>query len=192
MESFRMTSALRQRLQDVQVLVCDVDGTLTDGSVTFTANGDEHKTFNVHDGLGISVAIRHGLNIVFMTGRRSQMVERRATELGLTVVLQGISNKRDAIEAMAASMNIAMDAIAYIGDDLNDVPAMERAGFVFAVNDASEYVRGNADYVVSKRGGHGAVREAIELILDAKIGMATVIDEYIKTANSMSIKPFAQ
>ena len=192
MESFRMTSALRQRLQDVQVLVCDVDGTLTDGSVTFTANGDEHKTFNVHDGLGISVAIRHGLNIVFMTGRRSQMVERRATELGVTVVFQGIANKREAIETMANSMNLTMDAIAYIGDDLNDIPAMEQAGFVFAVNDASEYVRGNADYVVSKRGGHGAVREAIELILDAKIGMATVIDEYIKRANSMAIKPFAQ
>ena len=192
MESFRMTSALRQRLQDVQVLVCDVDGTLTEGSVTFTANGDEHKTFNVHDGLGISVAIRHGLNIVFMTGRRSQMVERRATELGVTVVFQGIANKREAIETMANSMNLTMDAIAYIGDDLNDIPAMEQAGFVFAVNDASEYVCGNADYVVSKRGGHGAVREAIELILDAKIGMATVIDEYTKTANSMAIEPFAQ
>ena len=192
MESFRMTSALRQRLQGVQVLVCDVDGTLTDGSVTFTANGDELKTFNVHDGLGISVAIRHGLNIVFMTGRRSQMVERRATELGVTVVFQGIANKREAIETMANSMNLTMDAIAYIGDDLNDIPAMEQAGFVFAVNDASEYVCGNADYVVSKRGGHGAVREAIELILDAKIGMATVIDEYTKTANSMAIEPFAQ
>ena len=186
MESFRMSSALRQRLQGVQVLVCDVDGTLTDGSVTFTANGDELKTFNVHDGLGISVAIRHGLNIVFMTGRRSQMVERRATELGVTVVLQGIANKRDAIETMASSMNLAMDAIAYIGDDLNDIPAMEQAGFVFAVNDASEYVCGNADYVVSKRGGHGAVREAIELILDAKVGLATVIDAYIKSANSMA------
>ena len=192
MESFRMTSAMTQRLQSVRVLVCDVDGTLTDGSVTFTATGDEQKTFNVHDGLGISVALRHGLEIVFMTGRRSQMVERRATELGVTVVLQGIANKRDAIEAMAVSMNLAMDAIAYIGDDLNDVPAMERAGFVFAVNDACEFVCRNADHVLSKGGGHGAVREAIDLILDAKVGLATVIDQYIKSAYTMLNKPIAQ
>jgi 3-deoxy-D-manno-octulosonate 8-phosphate phosphatase (KDO 8-P phosphatase) len=192
MESFRMTSAMTQRLQSVRVLVCDVDGTLTDGSVTFTATGDELKTFNVHDGLGISVALRQGLEIVFMTGRRSQMVERRATELGVTVVLQGIANKRDAIEAMAVSMNLAMDAIAYIGDDLNDIPAMERAGFVFAVNDACEFVCRNADHVLSKGGGHGAVREAIELILDAKVGLATVIDQYIKSAYTMLNKPIAQ
>jgi 3-deoxy-D-manno-octulosonate 8-phosphate phosphatase (KDO 8-P phosphatase) len=192
MESFRMTSALRQRLQSVRVLVCDVDGTLTDGSVTFTATGDELKTFNVHDGLGISVALRHGLEIVFMTGRRSQMVERRAKELGVTVVSQGISNKRDAIEAMSVSMNLAMDAIAYIGDDLNDVPAMERAGFVFAVNDACEFVCRNADHVLSKGGGHGAVREAIELILDAKVGLATVIDEYIKSAYTTANKSIMQ
>ena len=187
-----MTSALRQRLQSVRVLVCDVDGTLTDGSVTFTATGDELKTFNVHDGLGISVALRHGLEIVFMTGRRSQMVERRAKELGVTVVSQGISNKRDAIEAMSVSMNLAMDAIAYIGDDLNDVPAMERAGFVFAVNDACEFVCRNADHVLSKGGGHGAVREAIELILDAKVGLATVIDEYIKSAYTTANKSIMQ
>ena len=192
MESFRMTSAVTQRLQGVRVLVCDVDGTLTDGSVTFTATGDEQKTFNVHDGLGISVALRHGLEIVFMTGRRSQMVERRATELGVTVVLQGISNKRDAIESLAVSMNLTMDAIAYVGDDLNDVPAMERAGFVFAVNDACEFVCRNADYVLSKRGGHGAVREAIDLILDANVGLATVIDQYIKSAYTMANKPIAQ
>lgn len=192
MESFRMTSSVTQRLQGVRVLVCDVDGTLTDGSVTFTATGDEQKTFNVHDGLGISLALRHGLEIVFMTGRRSQMVERRAKELGVAIVLQGISNKRDAIESLAVSINLTMDAIAYVGDDLNDVPAMERAGFVFAVNDACEFVRRNADYVLSKGGGHGAVREAIDLILDAKVGLATVIDQYIKSAYTMVNKPIAQ
>lgn len=192
MESFRMTSADKLRLQGVQVLVCDVDGTLTDGSVTFTANGDEQKTFNVRDGLGISVAIRHGLTIVFMTGRRSHMVERRANELGVTIVLQGISNKRLAIESLATSMNLSMDVIAYVGDDLNDIPAMQRAGFVFAVNDACDYVRRNADYVLSKSGGHGAVREAIDLILDAKVGLATVITQYINDADHVTNQPTAQ
>ena len=192
MESFRMTNATTQRLLEIRVLVCDVDGTLTDGSVTFTATGDEQKTFNVHDGLGISMAQRHGLDIVFMTGRSSEMVERRATELGVSIVLQGISNKRDAIDALAKSMNLHMDKIAYVGDDLNDIPAMVRAGFVFAVNDACEFVRRNADYVLSKRGGHGAVREAIELVLDAKVGLATVIEQYISSAEKLSIKPVVQ
>jgi len=187
-----MTNATTQRLLEIRVLVCDVDGTLTDGSVTFTATGDEQKTFNVHDGLGISMAQRHGLDIVFMTGRSSEMVERRATELGVSIVLQGISNKRDAIDALAKSMNLHMDKIAYVGDDLNDIPAMVRAGFVFAVNDACEFVRRNADYVLSKRGGHGAVREAIELVLDAKVGLATVIEQYISSAEKLSIKPVVQ
>ncbi|MFM7186354.1 MAG: KdsC family phosphatase [Armatimonadota bacterium] len=187
-----MTNAITRRLREIRVLVCDVDGTLTDGSVTFTAAGDEQKTFNVRDGLGISMAQRHGLDIVFMTGRRSQTVERRATELGVSIVLQGISNKRDAIDALAKSMNLNMDEIAYVGDDLNDIPAMVRAGYVFAVNDACEFVRTNADHVLSKCGGHGAVREAIELVLDAKVGLATVIEQYISSAEKLSIKPIVQ
>jgi 3-deoxy-D-manno-octulosonate 8-phosphate phosphatase (KDO 8-P phosphatase) len=187
-----MNSALQRKLAGVEMLICDVDGTLTDGSVTFTADGCEHKTFNVHDGLGIALALRHGLDIVFMTGRQSEMVTRRANELGVKTVLQGIANKRDAIDGLISAKNVSAEAIAYIGDDLNDIPAMERVGLVFAVQDANEYVRHQAAIVLNKCGGRGAVREAIELILDAKVGMRTVVDQYIAGSREPASKPIQQ
>jgi 3-deoxy-D-manno-octulosonate 8-phosphate phosphatase (KDO 8-P phosphatase) len=192
MELSRMNSALEHRLQAIQMLVCDVDGTLTDGSVTLSYDGGELKTFNVHDGLGIALAIRNGLDVAFMTGRNSLMVERRAKELGVTTVLQGISNKRDAVDALAIVKELNLDAVAYIGDDINDLPAMERVGLVFAVQDASEFVCRKADCVLTKRGGHGAVREAIELILDAKFGMGTVVETYIAASQQKTSKPVGQ
>jgi len=187
-----MNSALQRKLAGIEMLICDVDGTLTDGSVTFTADGCEHKTFNVHDGLGIALALRHGLDIVFMTGRQSEMVTRRANELGVKTVLQGIANKRDAIDGLISAKNLGFETIAYVGDDLNDLPAMERVGLVFAVQDANEYVRHKAAIVLNKCGGHGAVREAIELILEAKIGMGTVVDQYIASSRDAASKPIQQ
>jgi 3-deoxy-D-manno-octulosonate 8-phosphate phosphatase (KDO 8-P phosphatase) len=187
-----MNSAVQLKLAGVEVLICDVDGTLTDGAVTFTSDGCEHKTFNVHDGLGIALALRNGLDIVFMTGRQSEMVTRRAKELGVKTVLQGIANKRDAINALATVKNLNMDAVAYIGDDLNDLPAMERVGLVFAVQDANEYVCRQATIVLNKCGGRGAVREAIELILDAKVGMRTVVDQYIAGSREPASNPIQQ
>ncbi len=174
-----MNSVMQHKLAGIEVLICDVDGTLTDGSVTFTSDGCEQKTFNVHDGLGMALALRHGLDIVFMTGRQSEMVTRRAKELGVKTVLQGIANKRDAIDSLISAKNLSLEAIAYIGDDLNDIPAMERVGLVFAVQDANEYVCRQASIVLNKCGGRGAVREAIELILDAKVGMAAVVHQYV-------------
>lgn len=192
MELSRMNSSFQRKLAGIEVLICDVDGTLTDGSVTFSSDGSEYKTFNVHDGLGIALAIRHGLDIVFMTGRISEMVSRRAAELGVTTVLQGISNKRDAIDALAIVKELNLDAVAYIGDDLNDLPAMECVGLVFAVHDASEHVCRQSNFVLNKCGGHGAVREAIELILDAKVGMDTVVKTYIAAAKQNTSKPVKQ
>jgi 3-deoxy-D-manno-octulosonate 8-phosphate phosphatase (KDO 8-P phosphatase) len=192
MESFHMNSVMQHKLAGIEVLICDVDGTLTDGSVTFTSDGSELKTFNVHDGLGIALALRNGLDIVFMTGRQSEMVTRRAKELGVKTVLQGIANKRDAIDSLISAKNLSFEAIAYIGDDLNDIPAMQRVGLVFAVQDANEYVCRQATIVLNKCGGRGAVREAIELILDAKVGMRTVVDQYITSSRDAASKPIQQ
>ncbi len=192
MESSHMNDAIRERLKRISVLVCDVDGTLTNGTVTFTAGGDELKSFCVHDGLGIALAILNGLEVVFMTGRTSVIVERRAAELGVSRVMQGVSDKRVAIESLMSSMNTDADSIAYIGDDLNDIPAMRQAGFVFAVSDACDFVRSDADYVLTKRGGDGAVREAIEIILDARIGMVEVNNQYIGGLSANKTKPIAQ
>lgn len=187
-----MNSILIEKLSCIDVLICDVDGTLTDGSVTFSSDGSEYKTFNVHDGLGISLAGRHGIEVVFMTGRHSEMVMRRAAELDVRNVLQGISNKREAIDALMSDNNLEPDRIAYIGDDLNDIPAMERVGFVFAVHDANDFVRKMASHVLTKSGGRGAVREAIELILEAKVGMSTVVEEYIKKSSTQQPQPLKQ
>jgi 3-deoxy-D-manno-octulosonate 8-phosphate phosphatase (KDO 8-P phosphatase) len=127
-----------------------------------------------------------------MTGRQSEVVTRRAKELGVKTVLQGIANKRDAIDTLISTKNMSFEAVAYIGDDLNDIPAMERVGLVFAVQDANEYVCRQATIVLNKCGGRGAVREAIELILVAKVGMRTVVDQYITSSRDAASKPIQQ
>ncbi|MCL5103448.1 MAG: HAD hydrolase family protein [Armatimonadetes bacterium] len=157
---------MKRRLAKVKMLVMDVDGTLTDGSMTFI-DGEQIKTFNVHDGLGIRLAMSYGLGIAWVTGNTSSAVDERARQLGIVDIYQGSWYKPDSLREIAARHELSMDQIAYIGDDLNDLPAFEVAGFSFAVRNATEYVKARADMVTRKSGGQGAVREAIEIILKA-------------------------
>lgn len=157
---------MENRLSKIKLLVMDVDGTLTDGSMTFVG-GEQIKTFSVYDGLGIRVAMNHGLGIAWVTGNTSPAVAERARTLGIVDVYQGVWYKPDSLLDIASRHKLNMDEIAYIGDDLNDLPAFDVAGFSFAVNNAVDEVKARACMVTRKPGGYGAVREAIEIILKA-------------------------
>lgn len=149
----------------IELLVLDVDGCLTDGRIIYSEDGNETKAFNVKDGLAISSWIRMGKEAVIITGRRSSIVKRRAEELGIKHLYQGIENKSEKLEEVARSLGIALSDTAAIGDDLNDYKMLKLAGTAYVPGDASEYVKSCADVILSTKGGEGAVREMIEMII---------------------------
>jgi YrbI family 3-deoxy-D-manno-octulosonate 8-phosphate phosphatase len=156
---------LADRCAAIRLLLTDVDGVLTDGGVWFDNQGVESKAFHIRDGFGVRLWQQAGGKIGVVTGRSSQIVELRAAELAMDVVRQGVKHKLPAVQAIAASLRLAPEQIAYIGDDLPDVPAIRYAGLGIAVADAPEEVRSAADYVTSVAGGRGVVREVVELLL---------------------------
>lgn len=155
------------RLQPIRLLAMDVDGVLTDGSMIFTDVGDI-KSFNAKDGLGIRLARAAGIEVVWITGNVSPVVARRAQDLKVSAIYQGARLKTVALADAAARWNLKPEEIAYIGDDINDIPAFGGAGVSIAVQDAVPEVRAVADIITELRGGSGAVREVIERILKAQ------------------------
>lgn len=149
----------------IELIVLDVDGCLTDGRIIYTAQGDEIKGFNVKDGLAIKSWINLGKKAAIISGRNSKIVERRARELGIEFLYQGISDKAAILEDLAQKTGLGFDRIAAIGDDLNDYKMLARVGLSFVPADASEYLRDIADVVLSRKGGDAAVREMIEYLL---------------------------
>ena len=168
-------------VQGIRMLVLDVDGVLTDGTIYVGNDGELFKGFNAKDGMGISYAMRNGIEVCIITGRKSEMVRRRAAELGITCVMEGVHDKATALTEIAAAHRIALDEIAYIGDDLNDLAPMSICGFSFAPGDAVDAVIDFCDFVLINTGGNGAVREAIDLLLDAQGKLDSVIDSYINS-----------
>jgi len=149
----------------IELLVLDVDGVLTDGKVVLDADGRELKRFSVLDGAGIKYWQRAGGRVAIISGRGSPAVVARATELGVTDVVQNAKRKLPAYEAVRDRLGLSDDRIAVMGDDLPDLPLLRRAGFAIAPANAVEDVRAAADYVTAARGGEGAVREAVEMLL---------------------------
>lgn len=164
---------------EIKVLVLDVDGVLTDGSIIYDGEGRELKSFNTKDGQGIKMALRAGLAIAIMTGRRSPPVSRRAEELGVKIVLQEVTDKAAALRTLLEEQGWNAAEVAYMGDDLPDIPAMRRVGFPIAVADAAPEVIQAAKYVTTLPGGKGAVREAIELILKSSGRWDALKDGYM-------------
>lgn len=155
-------------LQHIQFLILDVDGVLTDGGIYYSNNGDEFKKFNIHDGYGMLKLRRAGLSAAILTGRISNIVERRARDLGISEVHQNLDNKLEVYEMLKEKYGLRDAHIAYIGDDEFDLPVLERVGFSAAPANALESVKKRVHYVCKKNGGDGAVREIIELILKQK------------------------
>lgn len=152
----------------VRVLVLDVDGVLTDGSIVLDDHGTEHKRFHVRDGFGIKLWQRLGFVAAIITGRSGSALTHRAAELGIAHVVQGSADKAAALGAMLEGLGMGVHEAAYLGDDWPDLAPMRMVGYPMAVADADERVRSRARYVTRASGGHGAAREAIEHLLASK------------------------
>ena len=159
---------LIERARRVRLLVLDVDGVMTDGRLHITAQGEETKVFHVRDGSGIVAVQRAGIAVAIISGRDSAAVTRRASELGIRHVFQGIADKRAALDALLAQLGLTADALACVGDDTPDVPMLERAALAVAVADAHPTARAAAHWITPSPGGHGAVREVCDLLLSAR------------------------
>ena len=172
------------RARRVKVILFDVDGVLTDGGITVqpdlaTGKAVEVKTFSAHDGMGIAVAHVAGLKVGWVTKRESQAVRIRAKDLGIDHVYQGQHYKVEALQAIVQAEGCSLDEIAYVGDDIIDLPVMRKVGFAVAVANARPEVKAVAHYTTAHAGGFGAGRDAIEFILDAKGVLARTIEKYL-------------
>lgn len=161
-------SSAEQRAARVRLLVLDVDGVLTDGSLYFGAQGETIKVFNVRDGHGIKMLLQNGIEVAWLSARSSDIVTARARELGVARVLQAKSDKAGAFAALLTDAGVGPDETAYIGDDLPDLPAMRAAGFAATVADGCEAAKQAAHWITPQCGGRGAVRTLAEFILRSK------------------------
>jgi 3-deoxy-D-manno-octulosonate 8-phosphate phosphatase (KDO 8-P phosphatase) len=166
------------RAKAITLLLSDVDGVLTDGRLEFDDQGGEHKQYHIRDGLGIKLWQKAGHRFGIVTGRTSATVARRAAELGVQIVRQGAEDKLAAVKELIQELNVPADQIAYVGDDLPDLPAIKFVGLGIAVADASADVRDAALWITKAGGGHGAVRELIETILKAQGHWGDLLSAY--------------
>jgi len=171
-------SDLDQRLARVQLLLLDCDGVLTDGGITWSDDGVEQKTFHIRDGLGIRGWQRAGGRTGIVTGRASRIVERRAEELGIAFVRQGVDDKLAAAGEIIRECGLTWEQTAFVGDDLPDLPVVSRCGVGVAVADACPELIAAAAVVTSRPGGRGAVREIVERMLRARGGWEAVVSGY--------------
>ena len=172
-------SELQQRAARIKLLLMDCDGVLTDGRIWIIENGEDQKAFHTRDGLGIALLHRAGLKSGIISGRISSALERRAQSLGVSFLWQGRDDKRQAFADTLAQANVTNDQVAFVGDDLTDLPLMGQAGLAVAVADAVAEVQAHAHYVTKLKGGKGAVREVVELILKAQGRWDDLVKSYI-------------
>jgi len=159
--------SLRRKAANIKLLLLDVDGVLTDGRIIIDDRGVESKHFHVRDGHGIVLLKRSGIEVGFITGRSSPVVGQRAKELQVTLLFQGVQDKLRVYERIKKKRGLSDGQIAYVGDDIVDIPVLRRVGLAVMVSDGSAELKPIADYVTVARGGMGAVREVAELILMA-------------------------
>jgi 3-deoxy-D-manno-octulosonate 8-phosphate phosphatase (KDO 8-P phosphatase) len=170
----------RHRARLVRLAVFDVDGVLTDGSLHYTASGEETKVFNVLDGQGMKLLQESGVELAVITSRRSGAVERRMRDLGIDHLFQGVHDKLSVFEDLVKRMGVDAQAAAFMGDDLVDLAVMRRCGLAVSVPDAAAIVREHAHYVTRAGGGRGAVREACEFIMVAQDTLNAALQRYLR------------
>lgn len=163
-----------------KLIAFDIDGTLTDGSIYYSENGEEIKKFNAKDGMGIALCLKSGIIVAFISGRYSNVIRRRAEELGVTEVYMGIKNKRDCLQKILTRLKINPEDAAFVGDDIYDIPAMKVVGLPCALADAEDIVKKYAKFVSKKCGGNGGVREICEYILRLNGKLEDVVEKTIK------------
>lgn len=181
MAGMKIPAALKKRAAQIKLLLMDVDGTMTDGSVTLLSQPDggalEIKTFDAHDGQGLTLAHSAGIRTGCITGRESSALARRAREMKMEYIYMKIPLKMPAYEEILRKVELPDSAVAFVGDDLPDIPVLRRVGLAVAVGDAVAEVKEVAHYTTKALAGHGAVREAIELILKSKGIWEQMIDK---------------
>lgn len=163
-----MSEDIKQRAARIKLLLMDCDGVLTDGRITLLTGGDELKTFHVRDGHGLVLLHRAGLRSGIISGRSSSLVDRRAKELGIEFVRQGTWNKIEDFEEIVEKAGTPLEEIAFVGDDVTDIPLMLRVGLAVAVADAVPETKQVAHLITKEKGGDGAVREVTDLILQSQ------------------------
>lgn len=170
--------SLTDKCANIQLVLTDVDGVLTDGGVIFDNQGVESKQFNIRDGQGIRLWQQAGGQLGIVTGRSSQVVKLRAAELDIDIVRQGVKNKLQVVRTICDELELDLSQVCYLGDDLPDWAVIKHVGLGVAVGDAAEELQQDADYVTSLRGGHGAMREVIELLLKNTNRWDSVLRKY--------------
>ena len=165
-----MNDELRERFRKIRLIAFDVDGVLTDGRLYFSTNGEMIKSFHVHDGYGFELARSHGLMLAAITGMVSTVTRSRLEQLNITDIIEGCMEKGDALKSLCEEKKLSCEEALYIGDDLFDLGAIEKAGVGVAVANAVKGVKDRADYVTELRGGEGAMREVIDIVIDAQTG----------------------
>jgi 3-deoxy-D-manno-octulosonate 8-phosphate phosphatase (KDO 8-P phosphatase) len=175
-----MNDDLQSRAARIKLFLMDCDGVLTDGRIWVLESGEDQKAFNTRDGLGLEIFHCAGLKSGVISGRVSGGLTRRAQKLGMSYVRQGCEDKEQAFAEILADAGLTSDAVAFAGDDLNDVPLMRQAGLALAVADAAVETRNAAHYITQARGGHGAVRELVELILKSQNRWDDLVARYLR------------
>lgn len=169
---------LLARARAIKLLICDVDGVLTDGNVILGNAGEELKAFNIKDGFGLRAIQKFGIEVALITGRQSRLVERRAAELGIKRVYQGNANKRGAFADLLNQLQLTPQQVAHIGDDLPDLPLFVQVGLAATPADGHPVMKAHAHFVAAADGGAGAVREVCDLLLQAQGHWPALLAEY--------------
>lgn len=174
----RPDAAIRERAGHIRLLALDVDGVLTDGGVYMGDTGESFKRFHIHDGKGLAMLRAEDVAVAIITARRSEAVTRRAQELGIHYVYQGVGDKAERLRCLTEELALELESVAYVGDEVVDLGAFSRAGLAVAVANAHPRVRRRAHWVTARSGGHGAVREVSELILASQGRLAAQLQRH--------------
>jgi 3-deoxy-D-manno-octulosonate 8-phosphate phosphatase (KDO 8-P phosphatase) len=163
----------------IELVILDVDGVLTDGRLYLDNDGNEYKAFHIRDGHGIKMLLAAGVEIAIISGRHAASVERRMADLGIRYAYLGVEDKLSVFDSLLVRLGLLAEQVAYVGDDLIDLPVMTRVGLAIAVRDADPFVKQHAHWQTPSPGGRGAVREVCELLLEARGQLAVLRDRYL-------------
>lgn len=171
-------SSFDEKLRLIELLVFDVDGTLTDGGTYYSDMGVALKRFNIRDGMGIVLLHKVGIKTAIITSEQTELVKKRAETLKIDKIIQGSRNKYASLSLLSNELDISLEQIAYIGDDVNDLHCLQKVGFSMAPSDAHDLIRNEVDYVSKYKGGNGAVRELCDLVLESKQMSITLPEDW--------------
>ncbi len=170
-----------EKAKKIQCLICDVDGVLTDGHLYYGENGADHLRFHIHDGFGMKLLLAIGIDIAIITSSTSKIIDKRVEFLGIKHYYKGRIDKNHAYQDLKTRLELHDEQIAYVGDDIPDLPLILKAGLGIAVANCNDAIREHADWITSKKGGKGAVREVCDLIMQAKSSVSSAFEQFKKT-----------